>query len=202
MKKSLISQINWQKCNGLIPAIIQNAKNNQVLMLGYMNKQALRKTLKQKRVWFYSRSKKRLWMKGEISKNTLKFVSAALDCDCDALLIQALPKGPTCHTNKPSCFGDDVAADNIFSELFAVIEDRKRNLPKNSYTTALFRAGLNKICAKIAEESAEVIKAAKKESKKRLIEESVDVLYHLFVLLAQKNADFGALVKELARRRK
>lgn len=194
--------IDWKKLESLLPAIIQDAYTKQVLMLGYMNRAAFAKTLRTKRVWFYSRSKKRLWMKGETSGNILRYKSFVFDCDKDALLIQAIPKGPTCHTRTPSCFGEAGSSEVIFDELFNIIKSRKRTMQKKSYTAYLFRKGLSKICAKIKEESSEVIQAAKRESKKRLIEESVDLLYHLFVLLAKKNISFSQFCREIKRRRK
>lgn len=199
--KDLILKIDWKKCDGLVPAIIQDSENGLVLMLGFMDSNALKKTFKTKKVWFYSRSKKRLWMKGEESGNFLKFISASLDCDRDTLLIKAKPAGPTCHNGTPTCFGENDIS-NIFDELFEVIADRRKKMPAESYTAFLFKKGLSKICAKVKEESGEVIKAAKQESKKRLVEESVDVLYHLFVLLAQKGVTLGRLKTEIKRRRK
>lgn len=189
------------KMNPLIPAIIQSAQNGRVLMLGYMNKAALQKTMSTKKVWFFSRSKKRLWMKGETSGNTLRFQSLAYDCDRDALLIQATPKGPTCHTGSASCFGKKIFLSEL-ADLYETIRDRKNGMPKKSYTASLFRGGLKKICEKVAEESEEVIRAAKKESKKRVIEEGADVLYHLFVLLAQRRVEFAELEEELRRRKR
>lgn len=186
---------------GLLPAIIQDSRSGTVLMLGYMNQAALAKTLRTKRVWFYSRSKKRLWMKGETSGNILKFVSAKFDCDRDAILIKARPTGPVCHNGNFSCFREKEQIE-IFKELYGVILSRKKSLPKNSYTASLFQQGLNKICSKVKEESGEVIQAAKKESQKRLIEESVDLLYHLFVLLAAKKTRFSQIVRVIKRRRK
>lgn len=192
-----------KKINGLVPAIIQNAKTGQVLMLGYMNQNAFKKTLKERRVWFYSRSKRRLWMKGEVSANILNFVGAQLDCDNDALLIKAIPAGPTCHTNAISCFSKKQETfDDCFAQLYETILDRKIKKPKGSYTAYLLQKGTNKICAKIAEESAEVIKAARSETKKRLIEESVDLFYHTLVMLAQKNVNFCKLLAEFKKRRK
>lgn len=193
--------VNWKKGGGLLPAIIQDACTKQVLMLGYMNRAAFTKTLRTKRVWFYSRSKKRLWMKGEMSGNILRYKSSVFDCDKDALLIQAIPKGPTCHTGTPSCFGEAGSSEAIFDELLNIIKSRKRTMQKKSYTTYLFRKGLSKICAKIKEESGEVIRAAKKESRKRLTEESVDLIYHLLVLLAEKNISFVQVCREMKRRR-
>lgn len=194
-------KLDWKKGNGLIPTIIQDGVTGVVLMLGYMNKDALKKTLETKKVWFYSRSKRRLWMKGETSGNTLEFINMKADCDNDALLIKALPQGPTCHTGSTSCFNEGKSYD-ILSRLYAVLMERKRNMPEGSYTAKLFREGLDRICEKVSEESEEVIYAAKKESKRRTIEESVDLLYHLFVLLVQEEVDFAELLQEVMRRRR
>lgn len=194
-------QLDWEKENGLVPAIVQDAETGVVLMLGYMTEEALKKTLETKTVWFYSRSKGRLWMKGETSGNTLELVHLKADCDNDALLVQALPHGPTCHTGAVSCFAES-APEGILAELYTVLTERKENMPKGSYTAALFTQGLDKICEKVAEESEEVIGAAKSESEQRVIEESVDVLYHLFVLLIQKGVQFSELLQEVRRRRK
>lgn len=199
--KNLIKKINWNKNAGLVPAIIQDASTSAVLMLGYMNNQSLAKTLKTKKVWFYSRSKKRLWMKGETSKNILNLVSIQADCDSDALLIKAKPAGSTCHTGVYSCFRDTKTADEL-SGLFKVIQERKILMPKNSYTASLFKAGLDKISLKVAEEALEVVQAAQKQTKRRLIEESVDLLYHLFVLLVQKGIDLRDIYKEIIERKK
>lgn len=199
--KNLIKQIDWNKGNGLIPAIIQDANTGIVLMLGYMNKESFKKTLYTKRAWFYSRSKKKLWMKGETSGNILKVTSVKLDCDNDAILVKASPSGPICHKGYLSCF-QEKNEENILSELFRLIKSRKKQRPENSYTSFLFEKGLNKICAKIKEESCELIKAAKNESRKNLINESADVLYHFIVLLVQKNIEFGEVLRELKRRRK
>lgn len=193
---------NWKKINGLIPAIVQHDTTGQVLMLGYMNEAAYKKTVKTRRVWFYSRSKNRLWMKGESSRNILKLVSISPDCDGDALLVRVKPTGPTCHTGAISCFAEKFSFNTSISELFAVIEERKQKLLKKSYSATLFKAGLDRICAKIAEESGEVIKAATKESKQRLIEESVDLLYHLIILLVQKEISMTDTLMEIKKRRK
>ena len=183
MKKFQISRLNFKKSTGLVPAIIQDTETDQVLMLGYMNKEALQKTLKTKKITFFSRSKNRLWQKGETSGNYLKLVSIAKDCDNDTLLIKAKPQGPTCHTGNTSCF--NTSQFNL-QNLFKLIQQRKKDLPKNSYTAKLFQSGQKKILAKIKEESAEVIKAATKEAKKRLIEETCDLIYNLFVLLVEE----------------
>ena len=192
---------DWKKGRGLVPAIVQDADTCAVLMLGYMNRAALSKTLKTKKVWFYSRSKKRLWMKGEFSRNILSFVGMDVDCDGDALLIKAKPSGPTCHTGDYSCFGEKETLE-IFSELFSVIKDRKKKMPKGSYTSSLFRGGVKRISAKVKEEALEVIQAAKKETKKRLTEESVDPLYHLLVLIAAKGVTLEDVRGEITRRMK
>lgn len=215
----------------LIPAIIQNKNTLEVRMLGYMNREALAKTRKTQKVWFYSRSKKRLWMKGEESGNILRIENPKkdilFDCDRDTILIKALPVGPTCHTGAISCFdckklqdptcksvlentfqpekitkNNKLKNENAFEQLFAIIEKRKKEMPKNSYTASLFREGLGKICDKIEEESDEVIRAAKRETKKRLIEESVDLIYHLATLLAQKGIQISKIEQEILKRRK
>ncbi len=188
----------------LIPTIIQDEKNLRVLMLGYMNKEALEKTLKDRKVWFYSRSKRRLWQKGETSGNFLLVRDIYFDCDKDALLILVKPTGPACHTGKEDCFGigNGRFGPEAFAALFDLIVERKKLMPGNSYTTSLFKEGLNKICAKIGEESGEVIKAATKETRECLVSESVDLIYHLFVLLADKGISLEEIRKEIVRRRK
>jgi len=198
--KKIISEINWQKVNNLVPAIIQDSKTSEVLMLGYMNKESLGKTFETKKVWFYSRMKKRLWMKGEKSGNVLEFLKVKLDCDNDTLLIKVRSAGPVCHTGASNCFVSKV--DEVFKMLFDVIKNRKNNPKKKAYTTSLFEEGLNKICVKVAEESGELIKAATKESKQRLIEESVDLIYHLFVLFVERGVGLNEISKEILKRRK
>src|SRR3989338_1312932 len=201
MKKINIKKINWEKVNGLVPAIIQDPSTGLVLMLGYLNQEALTKTMKTGFVWFYSRTRKKLWMKGETSQNTLKVLDIKLDCDNDTLLIKAVPQGPICHTGDLTCFSE-VANNNSIKDLFSTIAGRKKKLPKNSYTTSLFKAGLDKISLKVAEESLEVIHAAQKQSQKRLVEETVDLLYHLFVLLADKNVTLEQVESEIKKRSK
>jgi len=202
MKKLIIKNLDFKKMNGLIPAIIQDVETESVLMLGFMNEQALAKTLKDNYVTFFSRTRNRLWQKGETSGNKLKVIDIKNDCDNDSLLIKVKTKGPTCHTGKYSCFGDNpgITETKFLSSLFSIIEDRKKKLPKNSYTTSLFKDGLKKIIGKIAEETSEVIYSAKKESKKRLIEESSDLMYHLFVLLSYKEISMLDIEKELIKR--
>lgn len=198
MKKDL-SKLDFSKLNGLVPAIVQDAETLQVLMLGFMNKEALEKTLSEGKVTFFSRSKNRLWQKGETSGNFLKVVEIKVDCDNDSLLILARPEGPTCHTGTESCFGK---SEFDLIQLFKLIKERKEKMPKNSYTSSLFTDGLDKIIAKIEEEAEEVVRAAKSEGKQRLIEESCDLLYHLFVLLSNENITIDEIQAELKKRHK
>ena len=202
MKKFDVKKLNFKKLNGIVPAIVQDAETKVVLMLGFMNKEALSKTIESKKIIFWSRAKKRLWEKGEISGNTLKVISVFADCDNDTLLILAKPKGPTCHNGAYSCFGTKKQNGLEFlQELYGLIATRRKTLPKNSYTASLFNEGLAKILEKVEEESGEVLQAAKKETKKRLIEEISDLLYHLFILLVQKDISLNDIIKELQRRK-
>lgn len=184
----------------LIPTIIQDSVTKQVLMLGYMNDESLAKTKVTGHVWFYSRSKQRLWEKGESSKNYLNVVEIFTDCDNDSYLITAQPAGPTCHTGTTSCFGETVQ-DSI-AKTAAVIAERKVSAPEGSYTKTLFDAGLDRIVNKVAEESGEVIKAATKESDQRLVEEITDVLFHIQVLLTQRGLKWEAVQIEFQKRQK
>ncbi|GIW07024.1 MAG: histidine biosynthesis bifunctional protein HisIE [Dehalococcoidia bacterium] len=179
--------------DGLIPAVVQHAGSGAVLMVGWMNEEALRRTRESGLVWFWSRSRGVLWQKGETSGNVLRVVEIRRDCDDDVLLVLADPAGPTCHTNEPSCFSrrlDDetvlppVTPGTPFAELFAVIEERRRARPAGSYTTYLFEQGIDKIGKKIGEEAAEVIIAAKNGDPAPLAGEVADLWYHSLVLLA------------------
>ncbi len=191
--------LNFEK-SALLPAIIQNASTREVLMLGYMNAAALERTEETGKVWFYSRSKDRLWMKGETSGNVLDVVEIRFDCDLDAILILAQPAGPTCHTLQRSCFGEKSLSVGFLGELMEVISRRKKELPEGSYTTQLFRDGLEQIVAKVAEESEEVVRAAREESDQRVAEEGGDLLYHLFVLLAQREIPLSRVIEVLEAR--
>jgi phosphoribosyl-ATP pyrophosphohydrolase/phosphoribosyl-AMP cyclohydrolase len=179
--------------NGLIPAVVQDARSGAVLMLGWMNEEALRRTQESGLVWFWSRSRGALWQKGETSGNVLRVVEIRRDCDDDVLLVLADPAGPTCHTNQPSCFHRRLDDEAVlppaspaapFAELFAVIEERRRQRPAGSYTTYLFDQGIDKISKKIGEEAAEVIIAAKNGDPAPLAGEVADLWYHSLVLLA------------------
>lgn len=199
--KNISAKVDWKKGDGLVPAIIQDADTSAVLMLGFMNRESLVKTLKTGNVWFYSRTGKRLWMKGETSKNILRVVRVKLDCDRDTLLILARPAGPTCHTGSYSCFKEK-RSEQEFSRLFMLIESRKKSPSAKSYTTSLFQAGVDKMSLKVAEEALEVVHAAQKQTKKRLIEETADLFYHLFVLLVGKGIKLCDIENELQQRRK
>lgn len=184
----------------LTPAIIQDAVTKQVLMLGYMNDEALQRTKTTGLVWFYSRSKQRLWQKGEVSKNVLRVVQIYEDCDADTLLILANPAGPTCHTGLVSCFAQDKTKD-VLAELAATIQARTQADPTKSYTARLLQQGLSFVAAKVAEESAEVLYAAKHETPQRLTEEVCDLFYHVLVLLQQQKINWSEITIELERRR-
>lgn len=178
--------IDFAKSDGLVPVIIQDADTRQVLMLGYMNEAALQRTRSEGLVTFYSRSKQRLWTKGETSGNTLQVVSIQPDCDADTLLIQARPAGPVCHTGTDTCFGEDNQAADFMMYLEKVIQDRKDQPKAGSYTTSLFEKGINKIAQKVGEEAVELVIEAKDDNKDLFLNEAADLSYHLLVLLAQK----------------
>ncbi|MFO7169926.1 MAG: bifunctional phosphoribosyl-AMP cyclohydrolase/phosphoribosyl-ATP diphosphatase HisIE [Chloroflexota bacterium] len=194
--------------NGLIPAIVQHARSGEVLMLGYMNEDALRQTTESGLVTFWSRSRGRLWQKGETSGNVLRLVELRQDCDGDALLVLAEPAGPTCHTGEPSCFhraldGSPVErapASQILTELADVIARRAAERPAGSYTTKLLDGGVDRIGKKIGEEAAEVIIAAKNGAPSELAWELSDLLYHSLVLLEQQGVPLEAIWRELRRR--
>ena len=189
----------------IIPAIIQNKKTKKILMQGWMNKESFDKTIETKKVWFFSRSKDRLWQKGESSENYLNVEQIKLDCDNDSILIQVTPEGPTCHTLNESCFDnelDNYILDKDFSleDLEEIIEARKTEMPDNSYTTSLFNEGIKKITKKLGEEASEVIIASLAEKRSDLIYESADLIYHLLVLLANEDISLKEVVDELSSR--
>jgi len=200
----VIDKLNFEKLNGLVPAVIQDARTNQVLMVGFMNQEALEKTLADKKVTFYSRTKKRLWQKGETSGNFLEYVTMKKDCDDDSLLIKAIPHGPVCHTNQFTCFGEDEIVDtgSLLHRLEEIISDRRQKMPEGSYTTKLFKEGAPRIAQKVGEEGVEVAIAAVLGDKKRVAEESADLLYHLLVLLRHQGMKLEEVVKELRQRMK
>jgi len=195
----MIDSVDFDKLNGLVPAIVQDADSRQVLMLGFMNREAFEKTLASRKVTFYSRTRQSLWQKGETSGNTLDLVSVQLDCDNDALLVKARPVGPVCHTGKHSCFGENQVVD-VLSQLESIILQRKELMPGESYTASLLQKGLPYITQKLGEEAIETVVAALSQNKERIREESADLLYHLLVLLAAKDITLKDVLEELRKR--
>ncbi len=191
--------LDFEKGNGLLPAIIQDYRNQKVLMLGYMNEEALTQTQKEGKVTFFSRSKNRLWTKGETSGNFLLVKEIVADCDNDTILIQAEPVGPACHTGTDTCFGNNDSKGFLY-QLESVIADRKANPKAGSYTTELFNKGINKIAQKVGEEATEVIIEAKDNNEKLFLNETADLLYHLLVLLQEKNVSLGDVESVLKKR--
>lgn len=198
-------KLNFDKFNGLIPAIIQDNTSLKVLMLGFMNNEALQKTIESGNVTFFSRTKNRLWTKGEESGNFLRLVSMAEDCDSDTLLIKVNPVGPVCHTGSDTCFNESNKRINqagFLSDLQALIHERKEQLPDGSYTTKLFKNGINKIAQKVGEEAVELIIEAKDNDNNLFLNEAADLIYHLLVLLSAKNMDISDVIAILKDRHK
>lgn len=198
--------MNFDKMQGLIPAIIQDAETRQVLMLGYMNKEAYDITLQTGKVTFWSRSRQTIWTKGETSGNYLNVVDIKNDCDQDTLLIRVHPTGPVCHTGTDTCWGEknEVLTDNnpllFLSELQDFIEERHRQMPDGSYTTSLFKDGLNRMAQKVGEEALELVIEAVNGSNERMVYEGSDMLYHLIVLMTSKGMRIEQLAEELMQR--
>ena len=189
--------------NGLVPAIIQDAETAKVLMLGYMNKEAYDKTVETGLVTFFSRTRQRLWTKGEESGNFLDVVSIKEDCDHDTLLIQVHPRGPVCHTGTDTCWGEVNSEPVMFlKELQRFIQQRHEEMPEGSYTTSLFQSGINKMAQKVGEEAVETIIEAANGTNDRLIYEGSDLLYHLIVMLTAKGLSIEDLARELEERHK
>lgn len=194
--------IDFEKMNGLVPVIIQDYRTKNVLMLGFMNKEAYDKTVETNKVTFYSRSRKCLWTKGETSDNYLNVVSIKNDCDSDTLLIKVIPEGPVCHTGTDTCWGEnnDVNPLMFLSDLQDFIERRHKEMPEGSYTTSLFKDGLNRMAQKVGEEALEAVIEAVNGTDERLIYETSDMFYHLIVLLTSKNKRIEDVAKELQQR--
>ena len=198
-----ISTMDWNKGEGILPAIIQDGKTEQVLMLGYMNAESLTKTYETGLVTFYSRSRKTLWTKGETSGNTLRLVSIESDCDQDTLLVRATPTGPTCHEGTTSCFGDKGPQGlGFLAKLENLIEGRKTADTDSSYTAKLLQGPLHKAAQKVGEEGVETALAAIAETDDGLVYEAADLIYHLMVLLAAKDVAFNDVISELQSRHK
>ncbi|MBD1388474.1 bifunctional phosphoribosyl-AMP cyclohydrolase/phosphoribosyl-ATP diphosphatase HisIE [Neiella sp. HB171785] len=198
------SNLAWDKVDGLLPAVVQNAQSGKVLMLGYMNQDAIDHTLKTGHVTFYSRTKQRLWTKGETSGNTLNLVAIEADCDNDTLLIQANPIGPTCHTGTETCWGQDASESPIafIADLEAVIASRKGASADSSYTASLFAKGTKRIAQKVGEEGVETALAATVNDDEETLNESADLLYHLLVLLQHQGLSLAQVVDVLKARHK
>jgi phosphoribosyl-ATP pyrophosphohydrolase/phosphoribosyl-AMP cyclohydrolase len=186
--------------DGLIPAVVQDARTREVLTVAYMNKEALQLTIEKNETYFWSRSRQQLWHKGETSGNSQKVTKVSLDCDSDTVLVEVEPLGPACHTGSYSCFGAEPVLEGILQELYSIIEERKERRPEGSYTTYLFNSGLDKILKKIGEEATETIVAAKNDDG-RLPSESADLLYHLIVLLVERGVTLDEIARELKQRR-
>ncbi|MFD2914032.1 bifunctional phosphoribosyl-AMP cyclohydrolase/phosphoribosyl-ATP diphosphatase HisIE [Psychroserpens luteus] len=194
--------IDYAKNNGLVPAIIQDATTNKVLMLGYMNEEAVKKTVETNLVTFFSRTKQRLWTKGEESGNVLNLVGIKLDCDSDTLLVKVNPKGPTCHKGSDTCWNEDnTQSFGFLSELESVIDDRKNNATEEtSYVASLFAKGINKIAQKVGEEAVEVVIEAKDNDDTLFLDESADLLFHYLILLQAKGFKLSNVVDVLIKR--
>ena len=204
-------KIDFEKCGGLVPAIIQDAKTKNVLMLGYMNQEAFDKTLSTKKVTFWSRSRNCLWTKGETSGNFLNLVDMKIDCDNDTLLVRAIPDGPTCHKGTDTCWGEEntvqqgsaLLGDNpllFLTELQDFINRRHEEMPEGSYTTSLFKDGINRIAQKVGEEALEAVIEATNGTNEKLVYEASDMIYHLIVLLTSKGLRIEDVANELAKR--
>lgn len=194
--------VNFDKMDGLVPAIIQDAVTKNVLMLGFMNQEAYQKTIDTKKVTFWSRTRNCLWTKGETSGNFLHVVDIKLDCDQDTLLVSVHPQGPTCHLGTDTCWGEENTLNPIafLSDLQRFIEKRHREMPENSYTTSLFKKGINKMAQKVGEEAVETVIEATNGTNEGLIYESSDLLYHLIVMLTAKGLSIEDVASELIKR--
>jgi phosphoribosyl-ATP pyrophosphohydrolase/phosphoribosyl-AMP cyclohydrolase len=193
--------IDFKKMEGLIPAVVQDAFTGKVLMLGYMNEAALAKTEESGRVTFFSRSKNRLWTKGETSGHFLEVVSMQEDCDGDTILVKAKPSGPVCHTGADTCFNEGNTSKTPFiDQLRAIIKDRKANPSEGSYTSSLFSKGINKLAQKVGEEAVELVIEAKDDNKDLFLGEAADLLFHYLVLLEAKGYELDEVVDVLMKR--
>ena len=198
----MLDQLDFSKSDGLIPAIIQDAKTSKVLMLGYMNEESLTKTLQEKVVTFFSRSKNRLWKKGETSGNFLHLKSIKVDCDKDTLLLTVDPVGPVCHKGTDTCFDEKNESSNFLLHLQSVIRHRKNNPSESSYTSKLFERGINKVAQKVGEEAVELVIEAKDDNKELFLNEAADLMYHYLVLLTAKGYELEDVLDILQERHK
>ncbi len=203
MLNNINSELNFDKVGGLLPAVIQDATTNKVLMLGYMNQEALEKTKQEKIVTFYSRTKQRLWTKGETSGNFLEVKEIIVDCDSDTLLIKVKPVGAVCHTGSDTCFNESNKGKASFlHHLQGVIHQRKENPSESSYTSKLFEKGINKIAQKVGEEAVELVIEAKDDNADLFKNEAADLLFHYLILLEAKNVNLDEIIDVLQERHK
>lgn len=202
-----MTKVNYDQ-DGLVPVIIQNAENKEVLTLAYANEEAVNKTIETNETWLFSRSRNELWNKGATSGNTQKVTAVRLDCDGDSLIYEVIPNGPACHTGEATCFHETIQGEqsksttDMFTELTALIGDREKEMPEGAYTTYLFTEGVDKICKKVGEEAAEVIIAAKNKDTEELSMETADLMYHLLVLLQEQKVEFSQVMNVLKERHK
>lgn len=200
MTEQQLSQLDWQKTEGMMPAIIQHSVSGEVLMHGYMNSAALEKTLREQRVTLWSRTKQRLWTKGETSGHFLNVISITPDCDNDTLLILALPEGPTCHLGTSSCFSPAQPEWVFLYQLEQLLAARKQAPPESSYTARLYASGTKRIAQKVGEEGVETALAAVVNDRHELVNEASDLIYHLLVLLQDQDLDLSAIIENLRQR--
>ncbi|MEY5047743.1 MAG: hypothetical protein RLZZ175_1102 [Bacteroidota bacterium] len=199
-----IAEIDFEKQGGLIPAVVQDVQTSKVLMVGFMNKVALEKTVAEGKVTFFSRTKNRLWTKGETSNNFLMVKNIIVDCDKDTVLIKAEPVGPVCHTGADTCFNEPNKVDNtlFINQLKEVVKQRKAASPESSYTSSLFHKGINKVAQKVGEEAVELVIEAKDDNKELFLGEAADLLFHYLVLLEAKNYTLDEVLEVLKARHK
>ena len=198
-----LDKIDWDKGDGLVPAIVQNSDNGQILMLAYMDRAALAQTISSKKVTFFSRSKNRLWTKGETSGNWLDYISGEMDCDADTILIQARPQGPSCHTGSVTCFNDQTTSNiGFLDQLGRLIAERHKTMPKGSYTTSLFTEGKARIAQKVGEEGVELALARMKDDSAEMANEAADLLFHMMVLLEDAGLSLADAISVLQDRHK
>ncbi|MDR1529950.1 MAG: bifunctional phosphoribosyl-AMP cyclohydrolase/phosphoribosyl-ATP diphosphatase HisIE [Burkholderiales bacterium] len=202
LNSDIRKRLDWEKNNGLIPVIIQHAVSGEVLMLGFMNEEALAATEKSGKVTFFSRSKQRLWVKGETSNHFLNVVEIAADCDFDALLILAFPEGVTCHRGTSSCFSPTINSFAFLYQLEQLLAERKNADPKTSYTAKLYAKGVKRIAQKVGEEGVETALAAVAGDHEELTDEAADLIYHLTVLLQSRGLDLNTVISRLKERHK
>lgn len=199
----LLRRIDFSKSEaGIVPVVVQDASTNVVLMLGYMNQEALEETIESELVTFYSRSKQRLWVKGETSKNFLHVVDIKNDCDFDTILIKAKPDGNVCHTGAETCFNEENASEDFLRSLEKIISGRKKHPLSGSYTSTLFKKGINAIAQKVGEEAVELVIEAKDNHKRLFVNEAADLLFHYMILLREKNVELDDVIDILKERHK